>query len=255
MIPKRIHYCWISGDPYPPLIAQCIESWHTYLPDYEYILWDTAKIMSSGILSCTWVKEAYNLNRKGSVADYVRLYSLYTEGGVYFDTDVEAVKDISPLLEDPSFIGYETKGDFEAAIMGAEAGTAWIRKCLEYYHECHFCNSDGNLIDFAPMPTKLCKILYTNYSIPKEIKKPIKIADAGLTLYPCDYFSPKNFHTEKIRSTKNTYTIHHFNSHWTKKNVMFYVKIIIHRFIIFIFGQKIHNFIAEVFQKKIKQVL
>ena len=245
MIPKKIHYCWISGDPYPPLIARCIESWHKYLPDYECILWDADKIRDSGILSCEWVKEAYSLNRKDSVSDYVRLYALYTEGGIFFDTDVEVVKDISPLLENQSFMGYETKGDFEAAIMGAEAGTAWIGKCLEYYHERHFCNPNGSLIDFAPMPTKLCKILYANYNIPNEIIKPIVIADAGLTLYPCDYFSPKNNYTYKIKKTRNTYTIHHFNNHWINKDILWRVKKFVHKIIILVFGQKFHNVIIN----------
>ena len=27
MIPKTIHYSWLSGDPFPPLIQSCIESW------------------------------------------------------------------------------------------------------------------------------------------------------------------------------------------------------------------------------------
>ena len=41
MIPKIIHLCWLSGDPYPPKIAKCLKSWEKYLPDYEIILWDT----------------------------------------------------------------------------------------------------------------------------------------------------------------------------------------------------------------------
>ena len=27
MIPKVIHYCWLSGDPYPENIQKCISSW------------------------------------------------------------------------------------------------------------------------------------------------------------------------------------------------------------------------------------
>lgn len=34
MIPKVIHFCWLSNEPYPDLIKKCIESWKEKLPDY-----------------------------------------------------------------------------------------------------------------------------------------------------------------------------------------------------------------------------
>ena len=43
MIPKIIHYCWLSGDPFPESIQRCIDSWKRVLPDYEIVLWDTKR--------------------------------------------------------------------------------------------------------------------------------------------------------------------------------------------------------------------
>ena len=40
MIPKIIHYCWFGRGPMPELAIRCIESWHKYMPDYEYKLWN-----------------------------------------------------------------------------------------------------------------------------------------------------------------------------------------------------------------------
>ena len=40
MVPKVIHYCWLSGDPYPRLIKQCMKTWKEKLPDYEFVKWD-----------------------------------------------------------------------------------------------------------------------------------------------------------------------------------------------------------------------
>lgn len=37
MIPKIIHFCWMSGDPYPELVEECIKSWREKLPDYKII--------------------------------------------------------------------------------------------------------------------------------------------------------------------------------------------------------------------------
>ena len=54
MIPKIIHFCWLSGEPYPPLIEHCINSWREKLPGYQFVLWDKAK--ADGIAS-EWVQE------------------------------------------------------------------------------------------------------------------------------------------------------------------------------------------------------
>ena len=35
MIPKLIHLCWFSNDPYPVEIKVCLDTWKRFLPDYE----------------------------------------------------------------------------------------------------------------------------------------------------------------------------------------------------------------------------
>lgn len=40
MIPKIFHYTWFSGEPIPEKIQACIDSWHKYMPEYEYVLWN-----------------------------------------------------------------------------------------------------------------------------------------------------------------------------------------------------------------------
>lgn len=35
MIPKIIHLCWLSGDPYPSNIKKCIDSMYKNLSGYE----------------------------------------------------------------------------------------------------------------------------------------------------------------------------------------------------------------------------
>jgi hypothetical protein len=43
MIPKILHLCWLSGDPYPKKIQFCIDTWKKFCPDYEIMLWDTKR--------------------------------------------------------------------------------------------------------------------------------------------------------------------------------------------------------------------
>ena len=40
MIPKIIHYCWFGRGEMPELAQKYIASWHKYMPDWEYKLWN-----------------------------------------------------------------------------------------------------------------------------------------------------------------------------------------------------------------------
>jgi mannosyltransferase OCH1-like enzyme len=245
MIPPKIHYCWLSGNPYPELVTRCIESWQKYLQDYEFVLWDRSKFNIEKIF---WVKEAYENKKYAFAADYIRLYALYTEGGIYLDTDVQVFKDFSSLLMHQSFMGYETGGDFEPAIIGAHAKTEWIKKCLNYYHQRHFVKTEGTL-DIRPLPSIVEEILSANYKVPCNISKTTAIEEIGLTLYPAEYFSPKSIHLRKNKCTSNTYAIHHFDGSWIRKGYAYHVKNMLHKIVILFMGQKVHNIIVKKIRK------
>ena len=40
MIPKTIHYCWLSNDPIPSVFQDYIDGWKKILKGYEFIKWD-----------------------------------------------------------------------------------------------------------------------------------------------------------------------------------------------------------------------
>ena len=86
MIPKIIHYCWLSNDPIPSNIQHYMDSWKKYLPDYEFIHWNFDKFDKS---SSRWVSEAFDNKKYAFAADYIRLYALYHYGGIYLDMDVD----------------------------------------------------------------------------------------------------------------------------------------------------------------------
>lgn len=104
MIPRIIHYCWFGRGPMPELALKCIESWHKYLPDYEYKLWNEDNF---DINSNQFVSEAYEAKKYAFVSDYVRLFAVYNEGGIYMDTDVEVLKSYDNLLHLSGFIGFD----------------------------------------------------------------------------------------------------------------------------------------------------
>lgn len=89
MIPKVIHWCWLSGEQLPEKIQNCVDSWKKILPDYKIKCWTTKNF---DINSVQYVKEAFDQRKWAFCADYIRAYALYTEGGIYLDSDVEVLK-------------------------------------------------------------------------------------------------------------------------------------------------------------------
>ena len=96
MIPKVIHYCWFSDDPYPPKIAECIVSWKKHMPDYQIKRWSAENF---DINSVRLVREAVEQKKWAFATDYIRLYALYNEGGIYLDSDILLHQNIQHLLQ------------------------------------------------------------------------------------------------------------------------------------------------------------
>lgn len=211
MINKTIHYCWFGGNPLPPLAKKCIESWKKYCPDYEIKEWNEKNFD----INCNqYVKEAYEAKKYAFVSDYVRLYALYTEGGVYMDTDVEVIKPIDEFLKHQAFSGFETYNTVPTGIMGAEIQHPFFNLLLEYYRGKSFIKKDGSY----DMTTNVETI--TNYCLENGLKTNNTLQNVnGFTLYPKEYFCPKDHSTGKINIHEDTYTIHHFAGSWmTKKS-------------------------------------
>lgn len=218
MIPKKIHFCWLSNDPYPPKIQKCIDSWNKNLPDYEIIKWDLTRFP---IEKSSWVKEAFEAKKYAFAADYIRFYALYMEGGIYLDSDVEILKSFDDLLNLPYFLGRENvSGNIEAAVMGCEAGTAWAKDCLDYYENKHFLTHQGQQ-DIEPLPCIMQDIFSSKFGILDiDCISKSKSHCTKIQVLPSSYFSPKNYLTNKIQIKDNTYSIHHFTSAWrTKKDI------------------------------------
>lgn len=147
-----------------------MKSWKIYLSDYEWRCWDAH---SFDFDSIPYVREAYNCKKWAFVSDYVRIYALYTYGGIYLDTDIfmkkrfdsldlydvdffsaieyhpQLVKkvDINKFIDDK---GHRRKGassppgiGIQAAVLGAAQGHPYLKDILEYYKDKHFLNIKG----------------------------------------------------------------------------------------------------------------
>ena len=212
MIPKIIHYCWLSGDPYPENIQRCIDSWKRILPDYEIILWDTNRFDLS---SSKWVQQAFESKKYAFAADYIRMYALYYHGGIYLDSDVEVLKPFDDLLHLPYFIGQEnTPSGIEAATIGSEKGWPLAKLMLDRYDSKNFRSEDGHM-DLRSLPYMLRRCIEFNYRYnPIDNIPQFDFDEKVINVFPVDFFSPKKWNTGTIVITPNTYSIHHFAASW-----------------------------------------
>lgn len=209
MIPKKIHYCWFGGNAMPDSLKQYILTWKKLCPDYEIIQWDESNF---DILSNDYVREAYENKKWAFVSDYVRLYAIFSQGGIYMDTDVEVIKPLDSFLHYKGFTGFETMENPLTGIIGAEKHNPLIKKALENYNHIRFVNKDGSLnlttnIDYF---REIC--VAEGYLMNGEYQ-----CINGFAIYPCEYFCPFDFLNRKFIITDNAYTIHHFAGSWIPK--------------------------------------
>jgi len=254
MIPKIIHFCWLSSDEYPPLIQKCIDTWKEKLPDYEFMLWDTKRFKLEENI---WVKQAFETKKYAFAADYIRLYAVYNYGGVYLDTDIEVLKSFNNLLERPYFAGAEGLGIIEAGVFGAEKNSTWVKQCLDYYTGKTFINADGTY-NTLTLPRIMMAQISKGRTIkeihPDNLDANLQTNDDGtLYMFPKDFFCAKNHGTGVIEKTDNTYSIHHFAMSWVSNKRTFLPNI--KRKLMAFFGVRLINGMIHLFGiRKIKQI-
>ena len=217
MIPKIIHYCWFGGKDLPNLASRCIDSWKRFLPEYEIKCWSEDNFDIEN--SVSYLQEAYTSKKFAFVSDYVRLYALYNEGGIYMDTDVEVINDFTKLLGENTVLGYEDDKNLTTAFIAVPPKAIWVKELLDLYEKRSFIKEDG-LLDLT---TNV--IFISNYLKEKGLilnGKYLKKDD--IEIYPSEYFSPRSWDKGKYHITDNTYTIHYFAGTWHSPYTRFLTK-------------------------------
>lgn len=211
MVPKIIHYCWFGRGQMPELAQKCIASWHKYLPEYEYKLWNED---SFDINSVPYVKEAYEARKFAFITDYIRLWALNKFGGVYMDTDVEILRPLDEFLKLPAFTGYEASSSMApvTGLMASAANGVWVKEQLAYYDGRHFKNPDGTL-DLTPNTVPIANIMASNGFV---IDGKYGVYKNDMHVFPVDYFCPLTS-TRVLKLTSNTACIHHFAGSWVER--------------------------------------
>lgn len=210
MIPKIIHYCWFGGKEKPKCVLKMINSWKKYCPDYEIKEWNE---LNFDISINQYCKEAYQSGKWAFVSDVARLYALYTEGGIYLDTDVEVVKSLDSLLSNDVFLGFEGTQLVATSCIGAKKKHPFISLFLNSYSKRVFIQN--NKLDTLPNVEVLTQLLIEQYGL--KLNGCSQEFDS-IKIYSKDYFSPYDYVNGRLKKTNNTYTIHWFSQSWIKRN-------------------------------------
>lgn len=203
MIPKKIHYCWFGRGPKPKLAEKCIASWRKFCPDYEIIEWneDTFDVNMNGYTRMCYAQKKYAF-----LSDYVRLLLVAEHGGLYFDTDVELIRPIDPLLEYPAFYCFETN--------------TYIASGLGFGSVAHGQTITAMLAEYDPFlagtkGTQGCPKLNTAALVKLGLKQDGSAQHVGdAQILPKDWLNPFEPATGRLYKTKNTISIHWYSATW-----------------------------------------
>lgn len=210
MIPKIIHYCWFGRGEMPQLAKDCIASWHKFMPDWDYKLWNEDNFD----VNCTsYSKEAYEAGKFAFVSDVARLYAVKNEGGVYLDVDFEVYKSFEPLLKYHAFAGFEgcKRKLLMMGIFGSEAGGEWIDEVWHMYDHRHFIKEDGSC-DLTTNVLAVTIMMSERGFVQNWKEQEYK----DLHVFPTEYFAPRHTTGEYFR-TENTYCEHKGVSSWSEQ--------------------------------------
>ncbi len=203
MIPKVIHYCWFGRKEKPQSVIDCIDSWKKNNPNYEIKEWNEQNFAYNEI---PFSREAYRLGRYAFVSDVARIMVLFSEGGIYLDTDVVVVKSFDKLLVHKSFMSLEGLFRLSTAVIGAEPGGGWMDAFLSFYKNQHFILKDGSLLT-TPNTVLLSKFLTDNYNLKKD----------ELSILPNEVLCGRNIVDYSYSTNDETIAIHNFMGSWKRK--------------------------------------
>ncbi len=211
-IPKKIHYVWLGDKPLPEKDREYIEGWQKLNPDFEIKLWTDKDI---DLERFPLVAKALEKQRWALASDIIRMYAVYTEGGIYLDTDIELLKPLDNLLKYDGFAGWESKYWFTTSIFGAKKHSPWIAKILKRYELADPKKpiTTDTFLKTVHSPSVYAKDIY-DIEIDGETRE---YQDGKFATFSQEYFCPKHYLTGEEDVTSNTIAFHHYASTWHKR--------------------------------------
>jgi hypothetical protein len=191
----------------------------------------------------SFVKEAVSVKKWAFAADYIRLHAVFTEGGIYLDSDVLVLKNFDEFLKHDFFtsIEIEKKGKnlnkyqdwtndlnnitvvsncgLQAGIFGAVSGHPYLKDCMEWYKNNSIFLPDGEMRDLRNIKAPDVQAAVAQKYGFKYIYGEQRL-DSGMMIFDTKIFA----HTV-ANATKGVYAIHWGEAGWFKPTKRFKMKI------------------------------
>ena len=227
MIPRKIHYCWFGGGPKDKLFTKCYASWQKFFPDWEIIEWNEGNFDANFM---EYTKIAYGKKLYAFVSDVARLKIIYDEGGIYFDTDVEVIKEFKEQFLEEGYFGEEEEGLINTGLgFAAPRHNKAVRTMLNSYNDlskidklvAHKATRFGYMVDSdvlakinEPQTKCPCPLLNTSALINAGYNVEAGKKLDGVPIYAPEYFCGFDYRNHRSSVSKNTYSIHHYGASW-----------------------------------------
>ncbi|BBM36533.1 hypothetical protein JCM16774_1477 [Pseudoleptotrichia goodfellowii] len=213
MIEKKIYYVWIGNAKKPDIFYKCLKSWQENLPDFQITEINEKNFdMETHLKKNKFFRECYERKLWAYVSDYIRVHYMYEHSGIYVDTDMEIIKDITPLITKENmkfFIGYEDEKHISVGIFGTDRHNEVLKDLTEFYEKEIWEKP------LWTIPKIFTYIFEKKYGLTDKRENTLKKGE--ITIYPKEYFYPYGFKEKYTPQciTENTYGIHWWNDSWT----------------------------------------
>ncbi len=202
-IPRRIFTIWLSEDPIPETIKGWIDTHNVKGWEHRLITLENCPHSIQYPHSIPYVDAAIAAKKWVKAADYLRLWLLHEEGGVYLDADMEVLQDFDDLREHGMFVCVEPNRFVANSVIGAAKGHPTLARAMATMDK--FYKGDDDQVFESGMET-WTKEVYAS-------------SNQDIKLLPADYFFPYNHQTGETKITNNTRTIHHYTKSWKPAEV------------------------------------
>ena len=198
---KRIIYCWFGGKEKPQKVTECIKTWKTNMPDWEFLEINESNF---DINYNQYSKKAYETNHWAYLSDVARLWALYEYGGVYMDTDVMVYKPLDKFLKHEFFTGFESINYPVCAVMGSEKNNKTVKEILNLYNNEKF-EIHNNWWEYRTNTVIMSEYLRKYINCDGKYQN-----NNGIVVYPRKYFTKND---DNIID-EETYTEHLMMGNW-----------------------------------------
>lgn len=226
LIPKKIHQIWLGGE-IPDEVLQLGSKLVLLNPNWEYKLWTDEDVKNYHLIK----RDLFNsMDNYGFKSDILRFEILNNEGGIYLDTDFEAVKAFDEILGGVEFFAGVGRVDIPHiynSIMGSIPNHPLIDLLVNKLGDDK--TLDGVCEDYSTSKTEIFTITGPHYLGHVAFNYMISNPESKVVVFPAEYFFPfpadyrfalwtegKNKYRNLIHSfnTPNTTVIHLWESSW-----------------------------------------